>query len=492
MIKHTPEFLNELHSKTGYGYETDDYGSDKNKIRSTAHEDKYGGLSEHMIFNGKPVDESTVIQDSEIGLDNNDTIYPETWENVQQNTDVSKNTNFLEKSKITSEDINNIRQGTTLYPVHDMLVNRFAKFARYGFLDPVNENSGAREYLFFSKPDLHLFNDGGTILNPELKSISFFHEAFKRYRYSMHCLQQYYGAATILPSNIGSLSEAVKLNSRFIPLLSNQVSSSLDLPTISATEITNNQNLFSINTSYREGSEINDCAYDFSLEFQDTKYLDTYMFFKIYDEYVRAKYKVEVTPNRDEYIMSKINPELFSIWKIIVDDTNRIIFWAKAIGVSPMSVPRDTMSNFETNGIKFTINMKAQFVKDMDPTNLFELNHLTAQSLGQNTRLLYEPDTWRRLALPLSSTNNFNMADTSWAAYPFVVLDNRSPARSGQTDSIISSDSDHKFYRLMWLSDTPSSKIMNHISKQYPQQDLSTIQNSSTTEEVYGPVQPVL
>ena len=49
-------------------------------------------------------------------------------------------------------------QAANLYDPQFYNRNRFNKFARYGMLDITNNHQGSREYLFFSKPDLHIFD----------------------------------------------------------------------------------------------------------------------------------------------------------------------------------------------------------------------------------------------------------------------------------------------------------------------------------------------
>lgn len=340
----------------------------------------------------------------------------------------------------------------------DMLNNRFNRFSRYGYLDPSGELiTGAREYLFFSKPDLNLVNKYNiSSINKPLANSPFFNEAFRNYKLSYFSLQQTFGVSYDNSTGTASIDGLpINLRTKYIPLLSNMVTSTLDLPDISATDVTNNQNLYQTNTSYREGSLPSDLQYDFSLEFKDTKYLDVYMLFKIYDEYIRYKYMAEILPTRMEYIFNKIYPEPLSIWKIIVDDTGRIMYWAKATGCTPMSVPRSTISNIEGN-IKFTVNWKAQFIRDMDPINLAELNYLTSCSLGvyaagndvnniiNNTMVITD--------VMHASDNDNNIAvgnGPTWVGYPYVMsYHDHNPVRTGHHTM----KSDNRFHKLVWVN----------------------------------------
>lgn len=357
-----------------------------------------------------------------------------------------------EQLEFDDVDIAHIMSDGMLTTPEAMFTNRYNSFSRYGYLDST-ELASTREYLFFSKPDLHLVNTKNpSMIYGKLAEIPFFDEAFRKYKQSYYSLQQYYGGESSLVVN----GTALNLQTKYINLLSNMVTSSLDLPDINSTEVSNNQNLYQINTSYREGSITSDLQYDFSLEFKDDKYMDVYMLFKIYDEYFRTKYTTTLYPTRQDYIFNKIYPEALSIWKIIVDDTGRIMYWAKATGCTPMSVPRGTISNIDGN-IKFTVNWKAQFIRDMDPVNLVELNNLTLSSMTQTqkTSLLNNFDDRimrnRKIGNPdtpgVSTLNN-----TTWAQFP-IILPNKTDTRSirnhrsGQ-HTLNNADG---FYTLAWI-----------------------------------------
>lgn len=392
----------------------------------------------------------SVIQSEHMNLGNSEVGEEFNWREDYNFNRISDRDDSLAKNAFTikKSDINQMVSDTVLSDPETMLTNRFNRFNRYGYLDPTHELvTGAREYVFFSKPDLHLVNPSKPQeMYDVLQGVPFFREAFDHYKLSYYSLQQYFSG------NTGMTSSGLRFELRnlYVNLLSNMVTSSFDLSDISASDVLNNQNLYQINTSYREGSLSSDLQYDFSLEFKDTKYLDVYMFFKIYDEYFRTKYMLEIEPTRRDYIMAKVYPEAMSIWKVIVDDSSRIIYWAKATGATPMSVPRGTISNFESN-IKFTINWKAQFIRDMDPVNLLELNYLTAKSLGVNfakgssiaNAVLGKKDI---VAYP-ESTNK------TWVGYPLIVSDGNgvnSVSRTGH----VGGGNRSQFYRLIWVDNS--------------------------------------
>ena len=266
----------------------------------------------------------------------------------------------------------------------------FHYYSRTPFIDPYNTNRRTKEYLFFTKPDLQIIKSDKT--NIDLTAHSpFFADAVSRYPNVVEQLQSsYYGT-----ENPGYLA----------PLLSNAVTNSLELPGISADYMETGKNVYQTMISYRGTSYKSDQDYDFSLEFRDSKFLDVYMYFRMYDEYERLKWMGYVnTPLH--YVKNKILHDQFSIYKIITaEDGMTILYWARAMGVYPITVPRDSISNIEGE-LTFSVNFKAQFVYDMDPRILIDLNKVAA--------------TQRRNAsnkLPLFNANDKQFEGT-WASSP--------------------------------------------------------------------------
>ena len=267
----------------------------------------------------------------------------------------------------------------------------YTKFNRFGFMDPYNSIKNTREYVFFTKPDLNLFT--GYSPNPQLsESSTFFSDALVRYKDV--ALQLQYSRSSS--------------NGPFIQLLSNSIVGGLELPEISARTVETAKNVYGLGLSYRGGSGGSDNDYDFSLDFKDSRFLEVYMLFKIYDEYERMKWVGQVTPN-EEYIRNRILHDQISIYKIIVaEDGMTILYWARAMGCMPLSVPRSSMINL-TEDPTYSINWKCQWVKDMDPKILIDFNSIVndyrSGSSGQ---------------LPLFNSTSMT-AEGTWARCPYVL-----------------------------------------------------------------------
>ena len=256
---------------------------------------------------------------------------------------------------------------------------RFGMFDRVGILDPTAKIISTKEYVFFTKPDLNIFkNSQGTALNDGrdpvtgeylydgLANIPIFRDAFVRYKDVLAQLQ----SSVHLDNYI--------YNSPFMNILSNNIKSPIDLPAISAEETATSANVYGTAITYRDSSEKSDDGYEFNIEFEDTKYLEIYMLFKLYDEYERKK-KLGIVGPKEEYIVNKIIHDQFSIYKLLVaEDGESIIYFAKFYGVYPKGVPRDVMNEVGSDGkVRFTVPFKCQFMDDQDPQILADFNALT-------------------------------------------------------------------------------------------------------------------
>ena len=287
------------------------------------------------------------------------------------------------------------------------------KFARFKGADPYNTMTTTHEYLFFTKPDLHLMNRFTGSVADSLSYYPFFVDAVNRFKPICEQLQV---------SMINNTNSFTKSKSPFMTILSNTVRSSLELPDIeSENDLETGANVYGTKITYRGNSYTSDQDCSFSLEFEDTKYLEVYMLFKIYDEY--CKYKslglIDIDPSNNDdtrwmnYTLNKILHDQFSIYKIVTaEDGMSIIYWSKYTGVFPTGAPRSALGDMNNDGQQvITVNFKAQFVRDMDPYTLTEFNRI---SLGEAT--------FKNAAdLPLFSNNErLSTIDGRWASTAYV------------------------------------------------------------------------
>jgi hypothetical protein len=240
----------------------------------------------------------------------------------------------------------------------------YNKTYRFGYFAN-NTMSAGREYLFFTKPDLNILDINTGKLNSSLADIPFWQDLYNNRIETILALQN------SAPNN-------ANVNDIFCHLLQNQVTSSLDIPNLSATMIETPTNDYGVGYMYRGSSESSDDNPEFSLEFKDNKWLSTYSFFKAYELYETMKHHGTIAP-RQTYIENKILHDQFAIYKFIVaEDMETIVYYGKMYGVTPKSLPRDAFSSatFE-NGISYSIDFQAAFYEDMIPEILSDFNYLS-------------------------------------------------------------------------------------------------------------------
>lgn len=295
-----------------------------------------------------------------------------------------------------SSDIQGIMMANGIYDRYDM--DWYKKFTRFGIIDPHNALTTTKEYVFITKPDLCLMDNSGSI-HTLLKNNPFFNDAIARYNQ----------AARQLQSSISSS------DGPFMAMLSNSLTSSLDLPGLNADTIESAGNTMGTRMTYRGTSYKSDENFSFSLEFEDTRHLDIYMLFKMWDEYEKLKWNGTLKFNNSDsqrwvnYVVNKVLHDQVAIYKIVVDqDGSRIVYWARLTGCVPTSVPRDAFGDMSGSDVqKLTVNWNSHFVRDMDPVILTHFNILV------RNRASGKED------LPLYDLENHHM-DGRWSSTPYI------------------------------------------------------------------------
>lgn len=249
-------------------------------------------------------------------------------------------------------------------------IDLYNKTYRFGIYNPHNTVTNAKEFVFFTKPDLSIIDRDdltGTVgdkLSQGIMYKEFWKDLFVNRKRTIKLLQSSY-------SNTGD---------PFNHLLQNQLANNLDIPGLTSNDIETAVNMYGVGIVYRGSSEASDDGFDFSLEFKDTKWLDTYYFFKAYEEYETLKHHGIVRPWLG-YIEDKIIHDQFAIYKFIVDeDMETILYYGKFYGVFPKSLPRDNFSsvNFD-NGLSYSIDFHASFYEDLKPEIISDFNDLSRE-----------------------------------------------------------------------------------------------------------------
>jgi hypothetical protein len=347
--------------------------------------------------------------------------------------------------------MNDLLKSNLIYNRQDLCW--YEKFNRFGAMDPYNNLSQSKEYLFFTKPDCHIFTPDTTKLQPVLANNPFFIDAANRYPHVIQQLQSSAGA-------LGTDKEDAITKNPFMVLLSNSVKNTIDFQALTATEMDNAVNMYGTSIPYRKDAWLGDENVDFSLEFEDSRFLEVYMLLKIYEEYERyktvgmiyppnlnkAKEYGEAKHNCNSYIANKELHDAFGIYRFIVgEDYQTIIHYSYICGAFFNSVPRDAFNDLKNGeGLTFSVDFKAFCVLDMDPRILVNFNKIIYDAYGENAMQRTRLHIYGQANKTLAEETNARV-NGDWAKYPLVA---RVPAGGA---SWFGSKSMKYHYQLQWF-----------------------------------------
>ena len=254
----------------------------------------------------------------------------------------------------------NIRSAGLFEP-SDMKYRRvFYPFKR---IDPHNRVQGTKEYVFFTKPRIPIIISGSLPDDSQFAKIPYFKNLYDR------------GYKEILQDLSGSGSGDP---SPFIKILTNRISSNIDIPGLQVDIMETAHNLWGTKITYPKTSMSSDENMEFTCEFEETKYLEIYHLFKAWDLYRQMKWWGIISPP-DYCIQYKILNDHIAVYKFIVgEDGETLLYWCKWTGVFPSSIGRDTFSEIPNEGpLKITVTFKVSgWFEDMEPSILSDFNSL--------------------------------------------------------------------------------------------------------------------
>lgn len=268
-----------------------------------------------------------------------------------------------------SEDAKELRRLMRSYGVFDRVNMEYnTKCYRYPRADPYNFVDGAKEYVFITKVDLPILDSSGSNLASEVSFYPYINDLWR----SGYIMPVFANLCMSIEPSV--LSPATEANYPFMRILSNRKTSNLDLGDINVEELESPTNLFGSKVVYAKSSALSDENPEFSLEFEDTKYLEIYNLFKTYDLYRQGKWLGIFGPGLHaaaaagskvystyvSYIPNKILYDHMSVYKFLVaSDGTTILHAAKFTGCFPKSISRSSLSELdEKGGLKITVNFK--------------------------------------------------------------------------------------------------------------------------------------
>ena len=294
-----------------------------------------------------------------------------------------KRQEIVQAMKEVDGDLKRTLHANGVFYLEDMKFND--SFYRYPRNDPFNYVDGAREYLFFTKPDLPLVHDGNasgvdSFLTAPAKNIPYFTDLAESpgYRKSVFCNLSYSGVKR---------SDGCP----FMRILSNRKVSNMDVPDLQVEELETAVNMYGTKILYPKSSSSSDEGVDFNIEFQDTRFCEIYHLFKVWDYYRTLKWYGVVSPasflqeygenktdrtlldslghaiKRDvmesthsysgaegdyvNYLFYKVLHDHIRVFKFLIDnDGETVLYAASAIGCYPKTIQRSAFSEIPERG----------------------------------------------------------------------------------------------------------------------------------------------
>jgi len=258
-------------------------------------------------------------------------------------------------------------RSNSIFQPSDMRYRRsFYPFKR---IDPFNRVQGTKEYVFFTKPRIPIVKDD--TLQPQFQKIPYYRNLWSSGYGYQEILKDLSGTGDICP---------------FVQILTNRITSNIDIPSVNVDMLETAQNFWGSKIVYPKTSMSSDEGMEFTCEFEETKYLEIYHFFKAWDMYRQMKWWGIISPP-DYCINHKILNDHIAVYKIIVaEDGERILYWCKWTGVFPSTIGRDTFSEIPVEGpLKITVNFKVSgWFEDMEPNIITDFRQIVSTGLNRN------------------------------------------------------------------------------------------------------------
>jgi len=308
------------------------------------------------LANGVYADTNSVSQYTDLTTEylNTGYLWPETI-NGEPNyfmdySNIISNINIIEKN--LNIDIN---PETSSIIRNDML----NKFNRFKIAFPTLELTKTFSYVFFTRPDLNIYNGNGSTLVDKVENDPYFYYLNKN-----------------SPQLLRSLTKFFSIRHDFNPYLSNRAESfELKDEMIKTGEY--GETFTGWKIKYGKHNVESKTADSFSISYTDDNNYNVYKIHKAWTDYISKVYRGEFSPNRDSITERVIDYACSVYYFICGPDGETILFWTKYTGVFPTSTPSAASSWQKGNQVKFpnfSIPYEFSWKEDMNPASLAEFN----------------------------------------------------------------------------------------------------------------------
>lgn len=297
------------------------------------------------------------------------------------------------------EYVNVIRKNMNIPSLYNIQqINRLmhTQFNRYRIAYPDFERTSLIPYVYFTRPDLNLYDSEGNILSqfgatPALK----------------YLIQSY-------PLTAKSLTILFDPTHDFNPLLCNRVGS-LDVQDDVVETHETGETFTGYKSQYAKHNVKSKTAGSFSIKFPESFNMAITIMHQIWCTYMAAVYRGHLEP-KIEYMGGKILDYACDIYYFLCDRDNVIRFWTKYYGCFPSSVSKSMLSydagsliTFPESSIQYNFIFKDD---DMSPTTIAEFNN--------NSKLNSSAAAISATQISTGYSRELGIPGPTWTGAPFI------------------------------------------------------------------------
>ena len=237
----------------------------------------------------------------------------------------------------------------------------FRNFNRYRLVHPDSSISNAIGYVFFTRPDLNIKDPKSGVALSQLAPLMY------------NMVFQHPELALSLTTDYTSLHY-------FIPYLSNKFLS-IDIPDeqIKTREVGETLTGFKICYAFHNIESIT--ANTVTTTFSEDEQLSTYLYFKLWTEYMAGVARGLIKPKRIYVKRKQLDYAISIYYFLCASDGESILYWTKFTGAFPTNVPSSAFGIKDgervTNPTQ-TITWQYSEKRDYNPLHLAEFNNLTS------------------------------------------------------------------------------------------------------------------
>ena len=301
-------------------------------------------------------------------------------------------TRFINNLSIVEKNLNIVMTSGGLTTLKRNMINNFNKY----MLDfPDLELTKSFSHVFFTRPDLNLYESNGMKLLPKVSNDPVY----------------YYLDANNRPL-LRTLTEGFSPNHDFNPFLSN-MARSFETTDEMIEVLEHGETFTGFKVKYGKHNIRSKTAGSFSITYRDDKDFNVYKLHKAWVDYISKVYRGELVP-KNVYIRDRILDYACTVYYFICgSDGETILYWAKYTGVFPTNTPSgaSAWSNRSTpvRLPEFNINYEYAWKEDFNPLALAEFN-MNSTKVTANSEVkasaIYEPE--------------LNMVGKTFAGVPFI------------------------------------------------------------------------